>query len=256
MKGNTTSPLLNFAEVRILAHRGLVSEFVPENTIKSFADAIAAGADVIETDIQVSKDAIAIVFHDSDLLRLAGIKKALNELTFAELQQIDLGHGKRIPSLEQVIQAFPGFKFNLDIKSDDAVEPTIRIIENLKAHNQVLISSFSESRRLRSLKLLTQSVKTSAGVRKVFQLYLASKFLPIAAFSKIAAGSDALQIPVRRGPIRLDSPKFISLAKSAGLELHYWTINDPKEMLRLAALGASGIVSDRCDVAKATLRQS
>ena len=75
MKATTTSPLSNLAGVRILAHRGLVSEFVTENTIKAFTDAIAAGADVIETDIQVSKDSVALVFHDADLLRLAGIKK-------------------------------------------------------------------------------------------------------------------------------------------------------------------------------------
>jgi glycerophosphoryl diester phosphodiesterase len=88
------------------------------------------------------------------------------------------------------------------------------------------------------------------------KLYFASKFLSLEVFKRIAAGSDALQIPVQRGPIRLDSPRFVSFANSAGLELHYWTINEPKEMLRLASIGASGIVSDRCDVAKATLRQS
>lgn len=256
MKATTTSPLSNLADVRILAHRGLVSEFVPENTIKAFTDAIAAGADVIETDIQVSKDSVALVFHDADLLRLAGIKKSVSDLTFAELDQIDIGNGKRIPSLEQVLKAFPAVKFNLDIKSDAAVEATVAVIEKLKAHEQVLISSFSESRRLRSLKLFTKPVRTSAGVKKVLKLYFASKFLSLEVFKRIAAGSDALQIPVQRGPIRLDSPRFVSFAKSAGLELHYWTINEPEEMLRLASIGASGIVSDRCDVAKATLRQS
>jgi glycerophosphoryl diester phosphodiesterase len=254
MERTTTSPLRLPGEIKILAHRGLVSEFVPENTIKAFTDAVAAGADVIETDVQVSKDNVALVFHDSSLLRLAGLKKEVSELTVAELDQIDIGHGKRIPTLEQVLVAFPKVKFNLDIKSQKAVAPAAAIIEKLKAHNQVLISSFSESRRLSCLARLSKPVRTSAGVNKVLKLYLASILNSRSLFAQIAKGSDALQVPVRRGLIRFDSPRFISFSKSAGLELHYWTINNHVEMKRLVSLGADAIVTDHCDLALATLR--
>ena len=55
------------SRVQVLAHRGLVSDTAPENSLKAFADALAIGADVIETDVQCSKDGVAIIFHDDDL---------------------------------------------------------------------------------------------------------------------------------------------------------------------------------------------
>jgi glycerophosphoryl diester phosphodiesterase len=84
---------------QVLAHRGLVSEFVPENTIKAFADALHAGADVIETDIQCTADGVAIVFHDADLKRLAGIPKKVSETSWKEISVIDIGYGKSQDSI-------------------------------------------------------------------------------------------------------------------------------------------------------------
>lgn len=252
MRDTTTSPFQK-NKIQILAHRGLVSEFVPENTIKAFADAIESGADVIETDIQASRDGVAMVFHDSDLRRLAKLNKKVFELSAAELMQLDIGHGKRIPTLQQALEAFPLARFNLDIKSDTAIVPTVQTVEQLMAHDRVLISSFSEARRLKVLNLLSKQVRTSAGVSRVLKLYFANLLLGRNVFKYLAKGSDVLQIPMRSGWLRLDSPKFIANAKFANLELHYWTINEPKQMLRLASLGATGIVTDKSDLARATL---
>jgi glycerophosphoryl diester phosphodiesterase len=63
-----------------------------------------------------------------------------------------------------------------------------------------------------------------------------------------------LQIPVGSGPLRFDNSRFIDAMKRTNTEVHFWTINDPEEMQRLAKLGASGIVTDRADLALATLR--
>lgn len=253
MKPQTTSLPTGAKSVQVLAHRGLVSEFVPENTLKAFSDAIAAGADVIETDVQVSKDGVALIFHDTTLLRLAGIKMPIVDFAVAELEEIDIGYGKRIVTLEQALLAFPNTRFNLDIKCEGAIAPTALVIEKLKVHDCVLISSFSESRRLKTLKLLSEPVRTSAGVNKVLKLYLASKLGLTGLFVKIALGSDVLQVPIRKGLLRLDTAKFVQMCKIAKLEIQYWTINSPSEMLRLRELGATGIVTDRCDLAITTL---
>jgi glycerophosphoryl diester phosphodiesterase len=69
----------------------------------------------------------------------------------------------------------------------------------------------------------------------------------------LAKPVQALQIPTGKGPIRFDSPGFMRQMKDVGLELHYWTINEAEEMLRLIALGADGIVTDRTDIAVKTL---
>jgi glycerophosphoryl diester phosphodiesterase len=254
MNQKATSPHRDDPGVQILAHRGLESAFVPENTIKAFADALAAGADVIETDIQVSKDNVPLIFHDETLLRMAGIDSAISDFDFAELEQVDIGHGKRVATLEQALLAFPSARFNLDIKTDSGVLPTVAVIEKLQAHDRVLFSSFNEKRRLHAISLVSARVRTSAGVSKVLRLFFASLLGSQKLFDLLAKGSDALQIPTHRSFIRLDSPRFIRFCHRAGLEMHYWTINDAKEMKRLVALGADGIVTDHADVAIATLR--
>lgn len=240
--------------VKILAHRGLVSEFVPENSLQAFADALATGADIIETDIQASKDGVAFIFHDETLERLTKINKKFSDCQSSEIMAAALGFGNPIPTLEQALEAFPDVQFNLDLKSDATILPTVAVIEKLQAHSRVLISSFSEKRRLTAFKLLSKPVRSSAGTSKVLKLYFASLFGLKALFKRIARGSTALQVPPRKGVIRFDSPRFILNSKSAGLEIHFWTINSTFQMKRLVKLGANGIVTDHADLAVATLR--
>jgi glycerophosphoryl diester phosphodiesterase len=63
----------------------------------------------------------------------------------------------------------------------------------------------------------------------------------------------ALQIPVSRSILRFDSPRFTKTVRKLGLQLHYWTVNEPAEMLRLSEF-ATGIVTDRVDLAPNSLR--
>lgn len=241
--------------VQILAHRGLVSEFVPENSLKAFADALAVGADVIETDVQCTRDGVPIVFHDEDLARMCGVAKKVTELDWTEIENLDIGFGKRIPTLKEALLAFPGARFNLDIKSEKSIAPTAELINQLGVHSRILISSFSDSRRLRTIALLKTKVKTSAGVSLVLRLLISST-LGLGFWARaLAKNISALQIPTRQGLLRLDSPGFIKKMKSLNLEVHYWTINNASEMHRLVKLGASGIVTDHCDLAIQELKK-
>ena len=66
------------------------------------------------------------------------------------------------------------------------------------------------------------------------------------------SGIDALQIPTRRYGIDFTHPRFLEQVLPSGVEIHYWTINDPDLMLELFAIGAHGIVTDRADLAVKT----
>ena len=106
---------------RIFAHRGLTYsgeiQVADENTLESFQLALAAGADYLETDIQVTKDKIPVLFHDTDLKRLVGKKTLIADLTLSELKQIRLPHSGQIPTLAEALTRFPEAKFNLDLKT-------------------------------------------------------------------------------------------------------------------------------------------
>jgi len=236
---------------RVFAHRGF-SYLVPgvdENTIESFRTALDQGATHIETDTQATLDGIAVLFHDTTLLRLMSVDAKVSQLTFAELSSYSLPNGGKVPSLEQVLRELPTVRLNIDIKSAEAVAPTVRAIEENKAHDRVLVSSFSRSNRKRALALLTTPVATSGSMADVLKIWLAHKFLGGIGLKTLTKGLDALQLPCNYGPILFGSQKFIAAMAANNIEVHFWTINEVEQMRELLSMGASGIVTDRCDLA-------
>ena len=79
--------------ITIHAHRGVTTK-APENTLAAAREAIAAGADYLETDVQLSKDDVLVVVHDSDFSRLGGVAKKVWDLTYDEIRAIPLGGGR------------------------------------------------------------------------------------------------------------------------------------------------------------------
>ena len=107
---------------RPLAHRGLhdVNDARPENSLAAFRAAIALGYG-IELDLQISKDGQAMVFHDYDLQRLAGVSGAVCQRTATELGATPLiGNDEGIPSLAEVLGLVDGkVPLLIEIKSQD-----------------------------------------------------------------------------------------------------------------------------------------
>ena len=93
--------------MKIIAHRGL-SEHYPENTLLAFKKALEAGADGIETDLRLSLDGEAILFHDANLKHITGLDSTPETLSLAELKKLDAGEGERIPSLDELLQLTKG----------------------------------------------------------------------------------------------------------------------------------------------------
>jgi glycerophosphoryl diester phosphodiesterase len=241
---------------RIFAHRGLTysgnAQVADENTLNSFELALAAGADYLESDIQVTKDQVPVLFHDSDLKRLLGKKTLISELTLSQLRTIRLPYSGKIPTLVEALTKFPEAKFNLDLKTPSAEKVGIETILSLSAEDRVLISSFSEASRKRALARVTTPLASSAGSSKVLASYLLARAGLDKALSREVQQIDALQIPIKRYGIDFTHPRFLEKILPTGIEIHYWTVNDPKLMRELYALGAHGIVTDRADIAVQT----
>jgi glycerophosphoryl diester phosphodiesterase len=252
---NTTSYLgpIPDSRPRILAHRGLVyqgsEQVVDENTIESFERALEAGADYLESDMQLTKDGIPVLFHDSDLTRLVGSKARISAVGLHELKQIKLPFGGTIPTLQEALEKFPNAKFNLDFKTRSTERPGIDVIVSLDAYNRVLVSSFSESSRVRALNYSPEEITSSAGSSKVLASYALARLNWSKPLAKSLADVQALQIPTKMYGIDFTHPRFIEPVLNLDKEIHFWTINDPDQMVTLFALGAHGIVTDRTDIA-------
>ena len=234
----------------MLAHRGLATA-APENTLLAFAKALAAGADYIETDVQVSSDGVAMISHDADLKRLTGRDVQVSGLTRAELAKIDLGEGQGYATLAEALDGFPDARFNIDVKTRAAAEATARAVLEANAAQRVLVTSFSDATRTATLAALggERAIATSASQRGVI-LALIGVWLRLGFLVRAGLrGVGAVQVPERRGPIRVVTRRFVNAVHRAGVEVHVWVVNDENQMRRLLAQGVDGIVTDRADLA-------
>lgn len=242
--------------IHVFAHRGLVSEKAAENTLAAFQDALDAGATHLETDVQATKDGVAILFHDNTLKRVAGIDSDVKDLTIEQIRAVSLPGGP-IVSLQEALEKLPDARFNLDIKRAIAIEPTVKAIISASGQDRVLVSSFSDARRRKAMRLLRAkgaSVATGMGLAKILLAVLTSKLRMRRAFNLVVQGVQAVQVPFEHPLINPLQPRFIEYVLDAGLQLNYWVVNDAQTMHELVGLGATGIVSDRADVAAKALR--
>lgn len=226
---------------RIFAHRGLHTEF-PENTAGAFRAALAAGARYLETDVVASRDGTAMVAHDLTLDRIAGDSRALAEVSAAELADIDLG-GEGFITLRRALEEFPTARFNIDVKDFRAIPDLVNTVRSIDARDRVLVTSFSATRR-RSVAAELPDVASSAASTEFLRIFATSRLGITPPLPRI----QALQIPARALGLDTVTPALIDRYHRAGLEVHVWTINDPREMRRLLDLGVDGIVTDRADL--------
>lgn len=249
------------ASPRILAHRGLVVPSLPEqhgsaeqgiaeNTRAAFAAAAEAGAEYLETDCHLTRDREVVLFHDADLGRITGDKRPISAATRRELDSLMRGRGGLL-TLEELLHEFPQARLNIDVKAAAAAEPVGRIVA---AHaHRALVTSFSDAYRIRALRAAATSEAeppaTSPGRSSLIRVLLAIATNSRARITRAFAGLDALQIPERQGPIRVLSRRLIDEAHHRGVEVHVWTVNDPRRMTELVGLGVDGIVTDRSDIA-------
>ena len=97
--------------MKIIAHRGFSGKYA-ENTLLAFSKAIEAGADGIETDLQLSLDGEIILFHDSNLKHLTGVDAKSESLTLKALKKLYVNEVESIPTLDELLHLAEG-KINL-----------------------------------------------------------------------------------------------------------------------------------------------
>ena len=228
-------------------HRG-GDEEKTENTLEAFQYSSDLGFVFMETDVQSTSDGKVVIFHDSDLKRVAGINKKISELTFQEIKEVDLINGGRIPSLEETLYSFPNLRFNIDIKVDSAVDETINIVRKHDALDRVCLAAFSSNRLSRIRKLTGPGLCSSMGQAEIVRLLLTAFGLNL----KVSPGLCA-QVPVSQFGMPIVTERFIEKIHELNKLIHVWTIDETKEMFRLIDLGVDGLMTDKPTILKKAL---
>lgn len=233
-----------------MAHRG-GALFGPnvdrENSLHAFTEAVQLGYDYLETDVHVTADGTLIAFHDDRLDRVTDRGGMIAALRWEEVRRARIGGHDAIPTLDELFEACPTHRFNIDIKAAGAIEPLARTINRHRAHDRVCVGSFGVDRIRAFRRLMGTQVATSLAGPGVAW----TRFVPAVPRLLNDVGV-VLQIPVE-WPIagrlvRLVTPALIQRAHAAGKPVHVWTIDDPAVMHELIDLGVDGLISDRIDL--------
>jgi glycerophosphoryl diester phosphodiesterase len=232
---------------KIAAHRA--GAFIGiENTLATLERAIEAEADYAEIDLQLTRDSVVVVFHDADLMRLAGDPRRIAESDAADLLSIPLiapedalADERRIATLDEYLERSKGrIGLILELKyygfDPDLAPAVIASVRRYEMDDQVVVVSLS-TRALEQVRELAPDLRTG---------FLAT----------VTAG-DLTRMPVDMlGVARpLATRSLIRSARRQDVEVYVWTLNTVATMLAAVDRGADGIITDDPIVAQALRRE-
>lgn len=146
--------------MKIIGHRG-AAKLAPENSLQSVRVSRTLDVDAIEIDIRVTKDSKLVVFHDKTLMRLAGKKRVIKNMSLDQIQKIKLKTGDMIPTLEEVFEESKGIPLIIEGKEKGWARLLTKALKKYDHKDSVTVSSF-EHFELADFKKLNPDVETFA----------------------------------------------------------------------------------------------
>ena len=235
----------------VIGHRGNRAH-APENTIESLAQAVAAGADAVEFDVRVTADGIIVVHHDPTVNRTTDGSGEIARKTFAELRELDAGarftrdggktfpyrgKGHRIPSFDEVLEAFPSTALLIEIKTPLAAVGVKNAIEQHKAEDRCLVDSFSrDALRVFKDSRIAHGAASGDVARLMREILFGMRITPM--------DYRALCVPLSYNGLPLPVRRFARVAPKYNCRVHVWTVNSPAVAKDLWINGVNGIITD------------
>ncbi|GHA00753.1 glycerophosphodiester phosphodiesterase [Streptomyces echinoruber] len=210
-----------------IGHRGVMG-VEPENTLRSFVAAEAAGMDVIELDLHLSRDGALVVMHDAEVDRTTDGSGPIAEKTLEELRALDAGRGERVPVFEEVLEAVRT-PLQAEIKDTAAARALAEVMRARDLVERVEVSSFHD-------EAIAEIARLVPGVRTAL---VASRYGTDVVDRAREAGAATVCLNIRR--LTLEVAEY---ARKADLRIIGWVVNT-QDHLRLArALELDGVTTD------------
>ncbi|GAF13030.1 glycerophosphoryl diester phosphodiesterase [Bacillus sp. JCM 19045] len=228
----------------IYGHRGAMGTH-PENTLESFAEAIRAGVEGIELDVQMTSDGHIVVIHDATVDRTTNGTGSVHELTLEQVKKLDAG-GKfahktaghiEIPTLKEVLELITPYEIelNIELKPNLATrlgieKAVLKEVAPFQETLKVIYSSFHLPLLIR-LKEIQPEVSVALLLEQDIPYpsdYLATFELETFHLAKAIALRQSNQF------------------QQAGLmkKVRVWTVNQESEIKELLQLGVAAIMTD------------
>ncbi|MBT2573987.1 glycerophosphodiester phosphodiesterase [Bacillus sp. ISL-51] len=229
-----------------IAHRG-ASGYAPENTFAAFDIAADMNADLIELDVQLTKDGHIVVIHDDKVDRTTDGSGFVKDFTLKELQALDAGSwfspefkGERIPLLEEVLKRYhPKIGLLIELKGHPSQVGLEKAVGQLLGRFSFSIHHIVQSFSIKSIQTfhdMYPSVPTAIITRPSFGMFSRSQ---LDAYKSVANYVNIKYTRLNRF--------LISTAHKNGLKVFAWTVRNQKTAAKLQDMAVDGIVTDYPD---------
>lgn len=222
--------------VLLSAHRGDTLA-APENSLQAVQSSIDQGIDAVEVDVQITNDGVVVLHHDYNLRRMTGIAKRVNELSYDEVEQLDISNKNgeeeepiRIPMLSEVLAAAQGkARLIIDLKpygsGEELVKEVVKLIEQFDMVQYCYIQSF-DGATLKQIRELNPDIK-------------------IGQILYFAVG-DLSQLDVDFYTIEqvMLTKQLVDRAHKNGREVWVWTVNSERNLKEVLRFEIDGIITD------------
>lgn len=225
-----------------IAHRG-ASAYAAENTLAAFRKAAELDADMVELDVQLTRNGAAVVFHDHVVDHVTDGQGAVRDLSLTHLKTLTVagpdGSRQPIPTLEEAIACCLEHDLGLyiEIKAGGAVPAVVEAIQRFNLKHQAIVGSFRPD-WVAAVKKLDPSIPTSV-------LFSAVNVDPIKLAE--AVGADYVHPcweAAAPQPHRLLPREWMERVRHAGLGILLWHEERPEEIAALRRIGVDGICSN------------
>lgn len=227
----------------IIGHRGDRS-LAPENTMPALELAMDELA-YVETDVRLTRDGVPVLFHDTDLERVAGRDGRIEDLDLADVRRLDVGAwysrewaGERVPTFDDFLAELAerdGARALVELKAAWAPHEVRRVVDLVERHGlrgRVVLQSFS----IETLQSVQRVAPTMPRIMLIREL--PADPVPLAEqLGIIGFGTTAASVTA--------APAAVDLAHAAGIAVLCYTLNTQDTWEQVSALGVDGIITDQ-----------
>jgi glycerophosphoryl diester phosphodiesterase len=247
------------------AHRGAMG-YAPENTLAAFRLGVEQGSDLVEADVQRSKDGVLVLMHDTTLSRTTDVEQVfpgrapwrVSDFTYQEIQQLDAGSwfseeyaGEPVPTVAEMVEVLRPTRAGIlmELKAP-SLYPGIeqQVAEEFSSFPGYVESAVSAER------LVVQSFDWDSMAR----YHEVQPSVPVgllgrpaeALLPELATWADQIN-----PSFRTYDAAYVDTVHELGMEVHTYTVNQPADMHLVLDRGVDGVITNFPDVLEDVLAE-
>lgn len=226
--------------VEVIGHRG-GGNAAPENSLAGIRYAIEQKASWVELDVQRTADGQYVLNHDETFQRVAQNPASAQDLTLAQIKELDLGKGERVPTLAEAIDAANGkIGLALELKGRSAdqkmVTDVLQMIADRKLTSPYLLVTLDEA--------LARHIVQTHPTANVGFIY----FLQVGKVADLPFGTLILEEGIA-------TPDNVDAIHLAGKRVFVWTVNTPASIDKFVDADVDGVITDEIAAVQADVKQ-